>query len=125
MYRRTNSIFITYFNILTAVGTQLLPQRYSSTMAGRSTLNVSLTPELERFVDQRVASGLYQTASEVVRDALRLLEEQEAARQAALEELRRHVAVGIEQADRGEFLDGDDVFEELKRISDQRRREAK
>ena len=53
-------------------------------MAGRSTLNVSLTPELERFVDQRVASGLYQTASEVVRDALRLLEEQEAARQAAL-----------------------------------------
>jgi len=94
-------------------------------MAGRSTLNVSLTPELEKFVDQRVASGLYQTASEVVRDALRLLEEQEAARQAALEELRRHVAVGIEQADRGEFLDGDDVFEELKRISDQRRREAK
>ena len=94
-------------------------------MAGRSTLNVSLTPELEKFVDQRVASGLYQTASEVVRDALRLLEEREAARQTALAELRRHVAVGIEQADRGEFLDGDDVFEELKRISDQRRREAK
>ncbi|MDB5321200.1 MAG: type toxin-antitoxin system ParD family antitoxin [Phycisphaerales bacterium] len=54
-----------------------------------------------------------------------MLEEQEAARQTALEELRRHVAVGIEQADRGEFLDGDDVFEELKRLSAQRRREAK
>ncbi len=94
-------------------------------MAGRSTLNVSLTRELERFVEERVASGLYQTASEVVRDALRLLEEREAARQSALEELRRHVAVGIEQADRGEFLDGDDVFEELKRLSAQRRREAK
>jgi antitoxin ParD1/3/4 len=94
-------------------------------MAGRSTLNVSLTRELERFVEERVASGLYQTASEVVRDALRLLEEREAARRTALEELRRHVAVGIEQADRGEFLDGDEVFEELKRLSAQRRREAK
>jgi antitoxin ParD1/3/4 len=94
-------------------------------MAGRSTLNVSLTHELERFVEERVASGLYQTASEVVREGLRLLEEREAARQTALEELRRHVAVGIEQADRGEFLDGDEVFEELKRLSAQRRREAK
>jgi len=94
-------------------------------MAGRSTLNVSLTRELERFVEERVASGLYQTASEVVREGLRLLEEREATRQAALEELRRHVAVGIEQADRGEFLDGDEVFEELKRLSAQRRREAK
>lgn len=41
--------------------------------ANRTSLNVSLTPELGRFVADRVASGQYQTASEVVREALRLL----------------------------------------------------
>jgi antitoxin ParD1/3/4 len=91
----------------------------------RCTLNVSITPELERFVEDRVASGRYQTASEVVREGLRLLEERETARQEALEELRKHIAIGVEQADRGEFIDGDEVFEELKRLSAQRRREGK
>lgn len=43
----------------------------------RTSLNVSLTPELERFVSARVASGRYQTASEVVRAGLRLLEQTE------------------------------------------------
>ena len=41
----------------------------------RTSLNVSLTPELEQFIAARVASGRYQTASEVVRAALRLLEQ--------------------------------------------------
>jgi antitoxin ParD1/3/4 len=41
----------------------------------RVSLNVSLTPELEHFVESRVASGRYQTASEVIREGLRLLEE--------------------------------------------------
>lgn len=43
----------------------------------RTSLNVSLTPELERFISARVASGCYQTASEVVRAGLRLLEQSE------------------------------------------------
>ncbi|MBL8793010.1 MAG: type II toxin-antitoxin system ParD family antitoxin [Planctomycetia bacterium] len=40
-------------------------------------MNVSLTPELEDFVTQKVASGMYQTASEVVREALRLLHDRD------------------------------------------------
>jgi antitoxin ParD1/3/4 len=44
-------------------------------------MNVSITPELERFVASRVASGRYQSASEVVRAALRLLERDEAVQQ--------------------------------------------
>ena len=57
----------------------------------RASLNVSLTPELEQFAQSRVASGLYQTASEVIREGLRLLEERERARDAALEELRTKI----------------------------------
>src|SRR5580700_11180465 len=83
----------------------------------RTSMNVSLTPELEQFVESRVASGRYQTASEVVREGLRLLEEREQARETALEELRGKIRRGIEQADRGELLDGDAVFEEIRQLS--------
>ena len=56
-------------------------------------MNVSLTPELERLVNEKVESGLYQTASEVVRDALRLLKERDQAR----ESLRADVQAGFSQ----------------------------
>jgi putative addiction module CopG family antidote len=46
-------------------------------MINRKTMNISLTPELERCVADRVASGRYRSASEVVRAALRLLEREE------------------------------------------------
>lgn len=65
-------------------------------------MNVSLTPELERLVAEKVASGMYHSASEVIREALRLLKERDEWRQHRLEELRREIAVGLEQADRGE-----------------------
>ncbi|MDG3002535.1 type II toxin-antitoxin system ParD family antitoxin [Paludisphaera mucosa] len=65
-------------------------------------MNVSLTPELEQFVDGKVQSGMYQTASEVVREGLRLLKEREEQQQAKLAELRREVQIGVDQADRGE-----------------------
>jgi antitoxin ParD1/3/4 len=90
-------------------------------MPMRTSLNVSLTPELEQFVHSRVASGRYQTASEVIREGLRLLEERERAREAALEELRAKIRRGAGQADRGELLDGDTVFDEIRRLSAQRR----
>jgi antitoxin ParD1/3/4 len=90
----------------------------------RTSLNVSLTPELEQFVHSRVASGRYQTASEVIREGLRLLEEREQTREAALEELRAQLR-GVEQADRGEFLDGDAVFEEIRQLSARRRTETR
>ena len=61
-------------------------------------MNVSLTPELERLVNEKVESGLYQTASEVVREALRLLKERDQAR----EQLRTDVQAGFDQLARGE-----------------------
>jgi antitoxin ParD1/3/4 len=62
-------------------------------------MNVSLTPELERLVNDKVSSGMYQTASEVVREGLRLLAE----RDHRLQALRRDVRAGMEAADRGEY----------------------
>jgi antitoxin ParD1/3/4 len=60
-------------------------------------MNVSLTPELERLVNEKVASGMYGSASEVVREALRLLNERDRARADRLAELKRNIAIGIEQ----------------------------
>ena len=86
-------------------------------MPAKSTLNVSLTPELEKFVQSRVSSGRYQTASEVVREGLRLLELQERDREAAFIALQGQLNRGAAQADRGEFVDPAEV---LKRIDDRR-----
>jgi antitoxin ParD1/3/4 len=86
----------------------------------RTTVNVSLTPELDAFLQSRVESGRYQTTSEVVREALRLLERQERDREEALAQLKAKLERGIAQADRGELLDGDEVFEELRAMLESR-----
>ncbi len=78
-------------------------------------MNVSLTPTLEEFVNQKVSSGMYSTASEVVRDALRLLEDRDRVRRMRLEELRKEIAIGIEQLERGEYTTFDEnLVEEIK-----------
>ena len=65
-------------------------------------MNVSLTPELERLVNDKVASGLYTSASEVIREALRLFKERDEIRLLSFQELRRDIAEGLEQLDRGQ-----------------------
>ena len=90
-------------------------------MATRTSLNVSLTPELDKFVQQRVATGRYQTASEVVREGLRLLENQERDREAAFVALKAKLARGSDQADRGELVSPDKA---LKKIAALKRRRA-
>ena len=77
-------------------------------------MNVSLTPELEQLIHTKVESGLYLSASEVVREALRLPEERDRVNMMKLEELRRAIQIGIDQADRGELLDGPEVIAKLR-----------
>ena len=89
-------------------------------MANRATLNVSLTPRHERFIADRVRSGKYQSSSEVVREGLRLLEEHEERRQALREELRQMIEVGIEEARRGDSVDGEAFMDDLRRRHEQR-----
>lgn len=69
-------------------------------------MNVSLTQKLEKFVQKKVASGLYTSASEVIREGLRLLEEQERLKEARLNELREKVEEGWNAAQRGELVEG-------------------
>jgi antitoxin ParD1/3/4 len=71
-------------------------------------MNVSLTPELERRVAEKVESGLYTSASEVVREALRLLFEADDLKARRLEQLNGDIQLGLDQLDRGEGLDGDE-----------------
>jgi len=66
-------------------------------------VNVSLTPELERLVNQKVSSGMYQTASEVIREGLRLLVE----RDLSLKSLRSDIRAGFAAVERGEYTDYD------------------
>jgi antitoxin ParD1/3/4 len=76
-------------------------------------MNVSLTPQLEQLVHDKVKSGRYLSASEVVREGLRLLEERDHLHSLHLAELQQKLNPGVEQADRGELLESDDVFAEL------------
>ena len=76
---------------------------------------VSLTPRLEEFIDREVKSGRYSSPSEVIREAIRLLEEKKQLhRDKLLEELRRGIRVAREQMERGEVHDGREVFRELR-----------
>ena len=60
------------------------------------TMNINLTPQLEQLVREKVSSGRYTSASEVVREALRLMEEQDQLRAMKLEQLRRDIREGLE-----------------------------
>jgi antitoxin ParD1/3/4 len=77
--------------------------RVSVDWEGRN--DVSLTPELEKLVEEKVATGMYQTASEVVREALRLLHARDRYR---FEALRGEIRAGFNEIDRGEFTDYDE-----------------
>lgn len=65
-------------------------------------MNVSLTPQLETLIQRKLDSGMYHSASEVIREALRLLEERDAMQAARLERLRRDIDEGLEALDRDE-----------------------
>ncbi len=92
-------------------------------------MNVSLTDEQVRFIQQRVKTGRYRTAAEVVREALRILMQQESAERreftAWREEVRRKIDAGLDQAERGQLVDGERAFARLKkRLGTRRKRRA-
>jgi antitoxin ParD1/3/4 len=81
----------------------------------RTTLNVSLPERQRKLVDEVVCAGEYGSASEVVRDSLRVWEAERRTRRDALAWLRAEIRKGTDSLDRGEWHDADDVFDELER----------
>ena len=76
-------------------------------------MNVHLTPELEKLVRSKVETGRYNSASEVVREALRLVEERDQILELRREEIRKKIAEGAASLRRGEGIDGEEVFARL------------
>ena len=72
-------------------------------------MNISLTEQLEKFINDQVASGAYQTASEVVRDGLRLLADRRKAEELKLEALRAAVQEGLDSGP-AEPLDMEEII---------------
>lgn len=85
-------------------------------------MNVSPTPELAQFVQAKVESGRYNSASEVVREALRLLEDHEQARAAQLAEFNQELGRRLASLDHGEKVDPAKVRSRLQRKSQDRRK---
>jgi antitoxin ParD1/3/4 len=84
-------------------------------------MNIALSKELEQLIQDKVKSGRYLSASEVVGEALRLLDERDSLRdssasrvqEARLAELKVKIREGIEASERGEVVDGEEFFAEL------------
>lgn len=70
-------------------------------------MNVSLTPALEKLVNDEMKSGQYKSANEVVREGLRLVR----LRRQKLAALRREIQIGIDEIERGEYIEYDSVDE--------------
>lgn len=80
-------------------------------------MNVNLGAVFDKYIAQLLKTGMYQSQSEVVREGLRLLKERDELKNLRLAQLRKEIAIGGEQADRGEFVDGEETFTEIRRRS--------
>lgn len=81
-----------------------------------SVMEITLTPEHEALIKEKIQSGLYNSASEVINDSLRLLKEQDELKRIRIEELKKEVMLGVEQIRRGEFRtynSGEELAEEI------------
>jgi antitoxin ParD1/3/4 len=87
-------------------------------------MNVSLGNKWEKFVDKKVKSGDYQTASEVLREGLRLLEEKDLLKRisiSSMAELEEKLMVGIASLDRCQGVDGEEAFARLRQRARKRK----
>jgi antitoxin ParD1/3/4 len=99
---------------------------YSSGREILKIMNISLPPELENLVNEKIKSGRYNSASEVIRESLRLLQERDELERIRRDELRREIMLGVEQIRNGEFIElktPEDFAEFAERIKKEGREE--
>lgn len=77
-------------------------------------MSISLTPELEEFIQSQIESGKYSSTEEVIIAGIKLLKERERIYKGRFEELKREIMVGVEQLEGGKRLDGREVIEKLR-----------
>jgi antitoxin ParD1/3/4 len=79
-------------------------------------MNVSLPPEMERLIQDKVESGLYLTASDVVQEGLRLLFRRDDFDEEEVARIRAEIQIGLDELDHGEVVPMDDAFAEAREI---------
>jgi antitoxin ParD1/3/4 len=78
-------------------------------------MNISLTPELEQFVNAKVSSGMYTSASEVIRESLRLLHTYEDLQSQRIKQLNQAIDIGLEQLNTGNKISAKDSYDKLQK----------
>jgi antitoxin ParD1/3/4 len=99
--------------IHTVVLSTVAIKSYSFHMARQATLNVSLTTKLQKYVRSKVKSGRYESASEVIRESLRALQERERATEKFWTDVRDKVAIARRQVADGQTRDGAQAMDEI------------
>lgn len=77
-------------------------------------MNISLTPELEYYVQEKVRSGMYTSASEVVRESLRLMHTYDDLQKHKLTTLNNEIHMGLSQLDAGKAIDANKSYKKMK-----------
>ena len=88
-------------------------------------MNISLTPELERFVQSKVSSGMYTSASEVIRESLRLLHTHDDLQTQRINQLNQAIDIGLQQLNSGQKIPARESFDRMKKKIDKLAKEAK
>lgn len=78
-------------------------------------MNISLTPELETYVQEKVNSGFYTSASEVVRESLRLMHTYEDLQKQRIDQLNSAIEIGLLQLKKGEKVSATESYQRLKK----------
>jgi antitoxin ParD1/3/4 len=81
-------------------------------------MNISLTPELEHFVQDKVKSGMYTSASEVIRESLRLLYAHDNIQNQRMKQLNQAIDIGLEQLNAGKKVPAHESYNRMKQKID-------
>lgn len=81
-------------------------------------MNISLTPELEKFVQNKVTSGMYTSASEVIRESLRLLHTHDDLQAQKIGQLNQAIELGLQQLSDGKKISAETSYDRLKKKID-------
>lgn len=87
-------------------------------------MDITLQPELEQFIQEKIISGQYDSVNEAVNAGLKLLMERELIYLGRFDQLRQEIMVGIEASERGEVVDSETVFNSIGQKLEQRRHQA-